>query len=344
METKVNGKIIKKSASDYPNKFSFNCIDLVKFICAILVCVLHIKIFTVGESETGDFVNLMISHGICRIAVPFYFVTAGFLLFRKIDINRIGDYKDRIQDYCFKILRLLGIWSFLLFVGNKIQLWYLGGLVIAVIFLSLLFYFKVPMKLIIVISLLLYVIGLLGDAYAVFGQSFRELKVFEYISNFYGDLWGTTRNGIFMGFIFVLIGALFAHRKIVMNMAVAVIGFLTSTGLLLFEVWALKYYWDNKEYNMYISLLPTVFFLFYIATHINLKDRKIYAKLRVVGMLIFYLHLFVKFAVNYVAEFFALDFVKNNLFIILTVTCVISFIIEWLSHKEKLSWIKWLYS
>ncbi len=344
MGTNSSGRIIKKSASDYPSDFNFNCIDLVKFICAILVCIIHIGIFASSESKLAGYADFLAKHAICRIAVPFYFVTAGFLLFRKTDINRIGDYKDRIQSYCFKLLKLLGLWTVLLFAGSTVHLWYFGGLVIAVTFLSLLFYCKIPMKWIIVLALVLYAIGLLGDSYTATGQFLKEFKVFEYIFNFYDDFWDTTRNGIFMGMIFVLIGALFAHRKIVMNMAVAIIGFVVSMGLLLLEAGLLKLCTEPKDYNMYISLLPAVFFLFYIATHINLKDRKIYAKLRVVGMLIFYLHLFVQFLVNYVAEHLSLDFAKNNLIIILAITCVISFIIEWLSNKEKFKWLKWLYS
>ncbi len=337
-------KIIKISASDYPDKFSFNCIDLFKFIGAILVCILHIGIFTASDSRLAGYAEFLMRHAICRIAVPFYFVTAGFLLFRKTDIRRIGDYKDRIQNYCFKILRLLGMWTVLLIVGSTVQLWYLGGLVVAVTFISLLLYFKVPMKWIIVFAVLLYVIGLFGDAYSGFGNQLRDFRIFSYLFKLFDAFFDTTRNGIFMGFIFVLIGALFAHKKIVMNFAVAVFGFFISTGLLLLEAGLLKYYSDPKDYNMYISLLPTVFFLFYIATHINFKDRKIYSKLRVVGMLIFYLHLFVQFVVNYVAENLELNFDMYSIIIVLILTSVIAFIIEWMSRKEKFSWLRWFYS
>ena len=263
---------------------------------------------------------------------------------RKTDIRRIGDYKDRIQNYCFKILRLLGMWTVLLIVGSTVQLWYLGGLVVAVTFLSLLLYFKVPIKWIIVFAVLLYIIGLFGDAYSGFGNQLRDFRIFSYLFKLFDAFFNTTRNGIFMGFIFVLIGALFAHKKIVMNFAVAVVGFFISTGLLLLEAGLLKHYSDPKDYNMYISLLPTVFFLFYIATHINLKDRKIYSKLRVVGMLIFYLHLFVQFVVNYVAENLELNFDKYSIIIVLILTSVIAFIIERMSHKEKFSWLRWFYS
>ncbi len=344
MGTNFSGKVIKSPASKYPLDYNFNCVDLIKFLCAILVCVIHIGVCIAGESELADYANFLAKHTISRIAVPFYFVTAGFLLFRKTDLNRIEDYKDRIQNYCFKILKLLGLWTLLLFAGSTTQLWYLGGLVVAVTFLSLLFYFKVPMKCIIVIALVLYAIGLLGDAYSSYGNLLRDISFFDYLFNLYDDFFKLTRNGVFMGFIFVLIGALFAHRNIVMNIKVAVLGFIVSVGFLFAEAHRLEYCTEPKDHNMYISLLPAVFFLFYIATHINLKDRKIYAKLRVVGMLIFYLHLFVKFVVNYVAEQFALDFAKNNLIIILAITCVISVIIEWLSNKEKFKWLKWLYS
>lgn len=348
METNSKGMVIKCPTSEYPLDYNFNCIDVIKFICAILVCILHIKIFKVGEFETGDFVNLIIAHAICRIAVPFYFVTAGFLLFRKTDINRIGDYKDRIQGYCFKILRLLGLWTVLLFIGKTAQLWYIGGLVVAVTLLSLLLYFKIPMKCIIAIALVLYLIGMLGDAYSSYGELLREMSFFDYLFNFYDDFFKTTRNGVFMGFIFVLMGALFAHRKIVMNMVVAFIGFAVSMGLVIAEAIRLEYCTEPKDYNMYLSLLPAVFFLFYIATHINLKDGKIYGKLRVAGMLIFYMHYFVKFIVDYVFEHINqslnIDLTDFTLIFVLTITIITAFLIEWLSNKDKFKWLKWLYS
>ena len=112
------------------------------------------------DNET---INYYTQNCLCRIAVPFYFVSAGFFLFNKINLNNI-DY-SRIKNYCFKILRLLGTWTVLLLLGSKTQLWYLGSLVVAVLAIVFLFSKKVHFYVIAIITIFLYFIGLLGDSY-----------------------------------------------------------------------------------------------------------------------------------------------------------------------------------
>ena len=64
-------------------KTNYNAIDLGKFICAILVVTIHVKPFGANGSEVFTFLNLFLKQYIARIAVPFFFITSGFLLFRK---------------------------------------------------------------------------------------------------------------------------------------------------------------------------------------------------------------------------------------------------------------------
>ena len=108
--------MLKESANKLPQNYQFNGIDIVKFICAIMICIMHVQPFS---SDVSGFtkLNFWIQNFPCRIAVPFYFTASGFLLFRKTDFNNLNT--DRIKNYSFKILRLLGTWTFLLFVGGS---------------------------------------------------------------------------------------------------------------------------------------------------------------------------------------------------------------------------------
>lgn len=124
----------KKALIHYPKDYSFNGIDLIKFLCSYLVCMIHIKPIVEIDGNLIGYFNYAAQNGFSRIAVPFFFAASGFLLFRKIDLYSINT--DRIRNYCHKMLILLGLWTVLLFIGDQVQLWYLGGSVIAVALLT----------------------------------------------------------------------------------------------------------------------------------------------------------------------------------------------------------------
>ena len=191
---------------------NYNGIDLIKFICAIMVFIIHIPPFQGETSPLMGYMNFGLQHFICRLAVPFYFVSSGFFLFRKMPLYEPNI--EIIKDYCFKILRLLGIWTVLLFIGGAWHLWYLGAAVVAIILLSFCFHFRINLKYICAVAILLYIIGLLGDSYYGFAAPLADFTLFKYIFKGYEMAFSTTRNGVFMGFVFVLMGALFSQGKI----------------------------------------------------------------------------------------------------------------------------------
>lgn len=256
--------MLKVSANKIPQDYQFNGIDIVKFICAFLVCIIHIPPFQTDLFGLNH-LNFWLQNYLCRIAVPFYFTASGFLLFRKTEFNNLN--QNIIKKYCFKILRLLGTWTFLLFVGGSGQLWYLGALVLAVIILSVLIKKETPMRWIVLISVILFLVGLLGDSYYGFIEPLKSYFIPKLFVVGYETVFSTTRNGVFFGLIFVLIGALFAQKRIVINNIFAIVGLIISFIIMFFEVYLLRHYSHPKDYNMVLSLLPVIFFLFYLASH-----------------------------------------------------------------------------
>lgn len=337
--------MLKESANKLPHNYQFNGVDIVKFICAIMVCIIHIQPFSTDVSEVNK-LNFWVQNFPCRIAVPFYFTASGFLLFHKTEFSFLN--VNRIKNYSFKILRLLGTWTFLLFVGGTAQLWYLGALVLAVIILSVLIKNDIPMRWIALISFILFFIGLLGDSYYGFIEPLKRFFIPKLFIAGYETVFSTTRNGVFFGMIFVLIGALFAQKHIVINNAAAICGFAFSLVMLFFEIYLLRHYSHPKDYNILLSLLPSTFFLFYLALHIKLKNRPFYRSLRVVGMIIFFIHLFVKFFVGLAIEtannIMGINLTPFHFIITLSFTTILAVIIERLSKRNRFQWLKYLYS
>lgn len=319
-----------------------------KLICAFLICMIHVFPFnaTAMGVDSLHYVNFLSKQYIARIAVPFYFTASGFLLFRKVDFQDLNT--DRIRDYCLKILRLMGIWIFVLFAGSTGHLWYLSASVLAVIVLSFMIKKKVHLRYMVILSLILFAIGLLGDSYYSFLEPLKDVPVARELIAGYETVFSTTRNGLFFGFIFILLGAIFAHRRIVLNGKIALAGLILSLTAMFFEVNWLRDYSHPKDYNMLVSLLPVTFFLFYLASHLNLRNRPIYARLRTVGTLIFFSQMLVRFFVDYaikiVKKRWGTDLSVYRFVLFITLTVALAILIERLSHRERLKWLRYLCS
>ena len=196
----------------------------------------------------------------------------------------------------------------------------------------------------------LYLIGLTGDSYYGIVQPLRTFKIFDLIIKSYEVLFGNTRNGVFMGLLFVSIGALFAYKPIALSKRFAIGGLVFFELLLFFEVYLLKREELPRDYNMYFFLPAAVFFLFYIATHWQLRPRAVYRRLRVIGMLIFYSHLFVTsfygYGIKVVERLLGVSIAVPFLRYVCVAACATAFgaLAEWLSRKEKYHWIQYFWS
>ena len=335
----------KESANNLPSNYRYNGIDIVKFMCALLVCIIHITPFRT-ESFGLDHLNFWLKNCWCRIAVPFYFTASGFLLFRKIELKRING--SRIKQYCFKIMRLLGTWSFLLFAGGSVQLWYLGALVLAVMIISFFIKKGVSVKWMVLTSVVLYFLGLLGDSYYGFIEPLKRFFIPKLLIVGYDTVFSTTRNGVFFALVFVLMGVLYAKKNIVVNGVFAGAGLIISLLMMFLEVYLLRHYSHPKDYNMFIALLPAVFFLFYFASHVELKNRPVYGRLRVIGVIVFFSHLLVNYFVGLAIEIAnkktGLDLSAFHFIITMILLIMLSVVIERLSRTNKYRWLKYLFS
>ena len=309
-----------------------------------MIFIIHVAPFRSDISPITDNINFVLLQCLCRVAVPFYFVCSGFFLFRKMPIYDPN--VDFIKNYCYKMLRLFATWNLLLFFGPKDQLWYLSGTVVAVVLLSLCFHFRIKFGFICLLSCLLYAIGLLGDSYHGLIPPFAEISIIRALRNNYIRFFETTRNGVFMGFIFVLMGASFSQYKVRLKALPAAIGFLLSLICLLIETYLLEHHRIPIEYNMFISLLPAAYCLFSFAYSVQLKDRPIYKHLRNIGVWFYYLHLAVSRIVYLSSGWLDQHLntgILNPVFVFpLPITLLIAAFLDWLSGREKFKWLNWL--
>lgn len=328
------------------NAVFYNGIDIVKFVCSILVCSIHIAPFNSNTTSILAYFNFGVQQYIARIAVPFFFVCSGFFLFRKIDNSQNSG--EVIQNYSLKLIRLLGLWSILLAHSLTYQLWYIGATVVAITIVGFSLKSNLRYGQLIAIATGLYILGLLGDSYYGLTAKLTQIKPIDYLSTTYAYFFTSTRNGLFMGVPFVLIGMLFARKKINLKTSVAVIGFLLSELFLFCEVLLLKYFDIPKNYNMYIFLIPSTVFLFAFASQIKIKDKPIYKKLRAAGSLIYFSHMlvykFVYFGAIIIREITNIDLSSYLFWLTLILVVGLAFWIESLSRKERFKWLSWVYS
>ena len=341
---------MEKNALSIGKQFDYPALDVLKFFLSILVVAIHVTPFSAEKGSLLSYINFGIQQYIARIAVPFFFASAAFLLFRKIDLT-LFEKQDSIYIYISKNLRLYGTWMILLFHGGKVQFWYLGGLTIAILLISFLLAKGFSLRKLSILSVILYAIGLLGDSYYGLLTPLRTFALADYGIKLYDVLFSTTRNGLFMGVPFVVIGCVLSTGKIKLKPKLSIIGFFLSEILLGIEVFLLKTANLPRDYNMFFFLLPATFFLLSFASGVNIPRKPIYKRLRIASIIVYFSHLFICSFITYGLK--ALDHLfgcklAGHSFLIFSLTVVISvsvgIIVAILSEKEKFRFLKYLYS
>ncbi len=214
---------------------SYNAIDIMKLCMAIVVIAIHTR----PESVLADSLGKEIVESIYAIAVPYFFIASGFLLFRKIQYPLEAEGRVRIRKYLKKICRMYILWTLLflpftiwgfaqegmslykgtivflrnvLLVGENLYswpLWYLLALMVSVGIIYLCSFFKFKLCHILAIAFLFHGTGLFLD-YC------RQAGMFDDVVSLYFRIFKTTRNGLFVGLIYISLGMCmaYAHKRI----------------------------------------------------------------------------------------------------------------------------------
>lgn len=208
----------------------YGMIDFVKFLGALLIVIAH-YVTENAQGRINSFIDYAIS--LYVIVVPFFFCSAGFLLF--IKVFAISEKAWIIvKKYCQRILRIYLSWS-VVYIAFKVAtwirfgvtctevtkyilnaicystyktIWFLPALCIGVL-LSYVFVTKLGVKRTAFIAVIFYLVGASGVSYSFIIEKNRVLSnalaVYTYI-------FESTRNGFFNGFPFVMAGACIAYE------------------------------------------------------------------------------------------------------------------------------------
>ncbi len=350
---------------------NFNSFDLSKFVASILVVMIHIAPF--GSQQTQNVysqMNFLLKNGICRIAVPLFFIFSGFFLYRKTPLDRFS--LEPTKKYFLHILKLYLLWTliyfplamigilnnpngilfgFIMYVRNSIfsgsfsQLWYLNGLLFAVFLISFLLYKKWSPKKILITSSVFYIMGLFGDAYHGLISPLFDTKYIGTLLNLYFTVFGTTRNGLFFGFFFVSMGMVFSNKDFLFSQKKSLLLFMVSIIILYLEVFLLTKFNIAKDYNILLSTVPAAIFCFLFLKSTNLKDNKIYKYLRLTSSMTFYGHQWISFLVMKISLSLGYDLIGSPAQFIITLvsTIILGFAIIKLSERRKFVWLKNIY-
>lgn len=311
-------------------------IDYFRIIAAVLIVAIHTSPLA-SFSKMGDFI---LTRVIARITVPFFFMTSGFFLISRYTCNN-----DKLKAFIkktaiiyaaailfyipinlyngyFSMENLLpNIIKDIVFDGTLYHLWYLPASIIgAIIAWYLVKKLDYPKAL--VVTVILYIIGLFGDSYYGISEKIPVLNGF-YKSIF--QVSDYTRNGIFFAPIFFVAGGRIAEKmNAVSQKQWQVLGFAVSFALMFAEAMVLHSFDVQRHDSMYLFLLPCMFFLFCVLLH--WKGKRV-AWLRTLSLFVYIIHPMMIVAIRLIAKILKLqNILVENSIVHYFVVCLLSVI------------------
>lgn len=327
---------------------SIHSLDLMRFIAAILVVCIHTKpLLSFNEDLSFGFIS-----SIARIAVPFFFMTSGYLFYSKIR-KRQGD-PQYVVKYLYRLILVYLFWSLVYFVyhayviysehqdvvqgltsfvqnfffdGSHFHLWYFPALIFAIA----LFYWlsrMLSVQTILAISFVFYLAGLFGDSYSGLIEGNSALSG---IVDGYESLFVSTRNGLFFGLFYVSLGAFMAVKKAAIRPSVSAFLCCVSLAGLVIEFYVLNTYTDPVDFNMMLFLIPSAYFLVHFLLNAKWPDWNLdYRLLRDSSVLIYCTHPL--FMIVYPKGFslLSMNLEKNYSWLYFMITLLSSFVLSFI--------------
>lgn len=267
-------------------KKNYDILDITKFIMALLVICVHIKIFPSLPETSHLFTN-----AIGRLGVPFFFICSGFLFFKNQHATEFKSILKTIRRLLILFIGwtiLYGIITFFslyihteeqpfirllrflfrhIFLNPYFHLWFLPALMIGLVMTW--FFIKYNLKKLgFIVATVFFIFGVLGETYYNF---IIQFDITEVILKKYYQFFTTTRNGLFFGFPFIYLATcknLFSQKT---NFLLSLFFFV----LLLLEYYFVKENQLHKDYNTFLSLFPFSKFFFdaIVSLKINISQK-----------------------------------------------------------------------
>lgn len=343
------------------NIINYKNIDILKYICAILIIILHLRPF----QEFSNELDLAFNNIITRICVPMFFLITGYFIAKKEKDN-----PNYIKDYIKKTIPLYLVWSIiyipviigyglsnieivtsylssitipiyflipmmlflipivliiaLIYTGVYYHLWYFPALIFSLIVLAK-WKKKFQIKYLLILSFFLLLFGATETYYGVLPPNLKELVTYYY------HLFFTTRNFLFFGLFYVVLGYFIGLKKEVYS-KYCFEKLVICIFLLIFEALFL-HDTERLDSNILLFCIPITYYLFistiYITNNIKLKF-----PFRALSKYYYLIHPMIIFVTSLLFQNL-IHHPYQNIIIVLIITHIISIIIIQIKKKWK---------
>lgn len=284
---------------------NYNSLDLFKFIMAVFVVCIH----TFPWGKFSDNIIVDIFDMLTTIAVPFFFLTSGFILARKFKDSYASETNQRIVFNRFKqmvkmyliwtaVYLPLGIYDYvrndysffysiaitlrkIAFRGenfNSWMLWYLLSTIYALLFVWVTMKLKCKSRYLPVFSAFFFILISIINKIAWSEQSLPSfLEIIKTLIKY-----TITDGRVLTGFVFIPLGIFISLNQKIIKYA-AFLTFPCFAGMLI------------EKDSWYYSLVSAFFYIgfFCLVLRINLKDSGVYLILRKSSKIIYFTHMYV---------------------------------------------------
>ncbi len=229
-----------------------------KGVAALLIVVLH----TAPLENISKNLDFIFTNIFSRFAVPFFFIVSGILYKKKISKAYTSKYiKKIISIYLFWIIvyiphkilyilkhkdNIINILKTILFDfiwnGFYQHMWFIPALVLSLLLIYYLDYIlKINTKLILVLTVILYIWGILIGMYSKY--------MYNIIAKIFLPIFISPRNGLMFGFPLVFWGYLINERKNIYDLKHIIFYSFVSIALSLLEILFVYKYNLSSEYS-----------------------------------------------------------------------------------------------
>ena len=364
-ENKMSEAVVENNTQLQPlERKNYWGLDIAKFICALMIISAHFA------SEWGSFPQMIdYAFSIYVVAVPFFFACSGFLFFVKLNQlptkeaqwSYFVKYEKRIwimygcwtavylpfiiaswvKNGTFGMEKILNWLHTSLVFQTYATIWFLPALAVGIAITYFLVK-KVPLKWIIVISCVLYVIGMFGYTYYFVVEGTFIGKIYE----IYMIAFKTIRNGLFNGVPFLVMGYMFTKKEIKPNKKALLINgalAIVSLGLMVVECFILKLKVQVSGMDINIFVVPFTYFFMVTAMNLELKDRKLFVWLRKLSLLMFVSQrLFLTALPVVLPSVFGAIYSNSYVGLIAVLVLTIGFSVAFIKISEKVKFFKYM--
>ena len=328
--------------------------DIVKFIMALMVVAIHSSLFP------------MVLYPWLRLAVPMFFIISSYFFFGSLcKLETDKDKNRRWWKYVKRNLILYGFWFVLLlpytlyvqryfdsgvlrgtfnFIKSLLfgdtfpASWFIQASIVSV---TVIFFAskKIKDRYLFALSFLVYCFAVLRSSY---WSVVEDVTLINMAYKVYHFAFSAPMFNASSAFIWIVIGKLFAEKKIRINKIFAIVGILLSSVLLYGEWLFVRALNGSFNNDCYLFLIPTAFFAFQLISLIRVSPNAITVFLGKSSTLIYTTHIPTIAVISLLLQRF-LSITDNLLvFVLVVILCTAgSYIVLKLEKLQAFRWLKY---